>query len=83
MSGKSRIVADIAHTRSVPLIDIRLSQMEPTDLRGDRSDVPADIDLQHGVAAALVRRACDARDGADARRVYGHILDCARGFSAA
>jgi MoxR-like ATPase len=32
--GKSRIIADIAETRAVPLIDIRLSQMEPTDLRG-------------------------------------------------
>jgi hypothetical protein len=32
--GKSRIIAQIARQRSVPLIDIRLSQMEPTDLRG-------------------------------------------------
>ena len=32
--GKSRIVADIAEAHRVPLIDIRLSQMEPTDLRG-------------------------------------------------
>jgi hypothetical protein len=49
-------------------------------LRGDRSDVPADIDLQYGVAAALVRRARDAREGAEATRVYGHILDYARRF---
>jgi hypothetical protein len=49
-------------------------------LRGDRGDVPADIDLQYGVAAALVRRARDARDGADANRIYGHILDYAQGF---
>ena len=32
--GKSRIAADIARSHGVPLIDIRLSQMEPTDLRG-------------------------------------------------
>ncbi|MDP3123021.1 MAG: AAA family ATPase, partial [Thiobacillus sp.] len=32
--GKSQIVAKIALQHSVPLIDIRLSQMEPTDLRG-------------------------------------------------
>lgn len=32
--GKSQIVAKIAQQHSVPLIDIRLSQMEPTDLRG-------------------------------------------------
>jgi hypothetical protein len=49
-------------------------------LRGDRRDVPADIDLQYGVAAALVRRARDARDGADARHVFGHILAYAQGF---
>jgi len=32
--GKSQMVAHIAALHSVPLIDIRLSQMEPTDLRG-------------------------------------------------
>ena len=32
--GKSRIVAQVAGANGVPLIDIRLSQMEPTDLRG-------------------------------------------------
>jgi MoxR-like ATPase len=32
--GKSRIVAQIAQANDVPLVDIRLSQMEPTDLRG-------------------------------------------------
>jgi hypothetical protein len=32
--GKSRIIADIAAAHGVELIDIRLSQMEPTDLRG-------------------------------------------------
>ena len=32
--GKSQIIAQIAAWHKVPLIDIRLSQMEPTDLRG-------------------------------------------------
>lgn len=32
--GKSQIVAEIARRHAVPLTDIRLSQMEPTDLRG-------------------------------------------------
>lgn len=32
--GKSQIIAGIATRHGVPLIDIRLSQMEPTDLRG-------------------------------------------------
>lgn len=32
--GKSQIIAQIATKHQVPLIDIRLSQMEPSDLRG-------------------------------------------------
>ncbi len=32
--GKSQLVAQVAARHSVPLIDIRLSQLEPTDLRG-------------------------------------------------
>lgn len=32
--GKSQIIAQIARSHGVPLIDVRLSQMEPTDLRG-------------------------------------------------
>jgi hypothetical protein len=32
--GKSRIVAQVAQSHGVPVIDVRLSQMEPTDLRG-------------------------------------------------
>jgi MoxR-like ATPase len=32
--GKSQFIAQIADKHQVPLIDIRLSQMEPTDLRG-------------------------------------------------
>lgn len=32
--GKSQIIAAVAQRHGVPLIDIRLSQMEPSDLRG-------------------------------------------------
>jgi DNA polymerase III delta prime subunit len=32
--GKSQMVAQVAERHNVPLIDIRLSQMEPSDLRG-------------------------------------------------
>lgn len=32
--GKSQLVAEVAKEHSVPLIDIRLSQLEPSDLRG-------------------------------------------------
>jgi MoxR-like ATPase len=32
--GKSQIVAQVAQLNQVPMIDIRLSQMEPSDLRG-------------------------------------------------
>ncbi|MCW8855387.1 MAG: MoxR family ATPase, partial [Gammaproteobacteria bacterium] len=32
--GKSQMVAQVAEKNKVPMIDIRLSQMEPSDLRG-------------------------------------------------
>ncbi|BAS67879.1 AAA family ATPase [Bathymodiolus septemdierum thioautotrophic gill symbiont] len=32
--GKSQIIAEVANTHKVNMIDIRLSQMEPSDLRG-------------------------------------------------
>ena len=32
--GKSQLVVQVAKKKSVPMIDIRLSQMEPSDLRG-------------------------------------------------
>jgi len=32
--GKSELIAEVAKQHSVPLIDIRLSQLEPSDLRG-------------------------------------------------
>jgi len=33
-AGKSQMVAQIAAAHQAPVIDIRLSQMEPSDLRG-------------------------------------------------
>jgi len=32
--GKSDMVREVAHKHRAPVIDIRLSQMEPSDLRG-------------------------------------------------
>ncbi len=49
-------------------------------IEGKESQVPHGIDLQYGVAAALVRRALMAKDGADTNRVLGHILRYARRF---
>jgi hypothetical protein len=47
---------------------------------GDSQDMPAGLDLQYGVAAALVRRAIEERRGGDSPRVYGNILRYARSF---
>ncbi|MBI2312629.1 MAG: AAA family ATPase [Betaproteobacteria bacterium] len=49
-------------------------------VEGRSADMPEGIDLQYGVAAALVRRALQASRRPDARKVYGHILRYARGF---
>jgi hypothetical protein len=49
-------------------------------LEGRASDVPQAIDLQYGVAAALVRRACEAREMPHAERTYTNVLRYARKF---
>ena len=49
-------------------------------VQGHESQVPKGIDLQYGVAAALVRRALMAKDGADTNRILGNILRYARRF---
>jgi hypothetical protein len=49
-------------------------------LQGKSAPVPRTIDLQYGVAAALVRRAMQARDMPHARVVYGNILRYATRF---
>ena len=48
--------------------------------RGENASVPPGIDLQYGVAAALVRRAVQVRDLPHATVVYGNILKYARVF---
>ena len=49
-------------------------------LRGEVVQVPPGIDLQYGVAAALVRRAVHARDTPQANAIFGNILNYARRF---
>lgn len=49
-------------------------------LQGRSAHVPPGIDMQYGVAAALVRRAVQARDLPQAGVIYGNILRYARGF---
>jgi hypothetical protein len=49
-------------------------------LRGESAQVPHGIDLQYGVASALVRRAMQAREHAHAPVVYGNILKYAKCF---
>lgn len=58
---------------------MRLPDIEAI-LAGQAADVPESIDLQYGVAAALVRRAVLARETLEANRVFGNILDYARRF---
>ncbi|MDA8095141.1 MAG: MoxR family ATPase [Betaproteobacteria bacterium] len=49
-------------------------------LRGECAQVPAGIDLQYGVAAALVRRAVLAKDRPEAAATFGNILRYAKQF---
>ena len=49
-------------------------------IEGRSGEVPRGVDLQYGVASAIVRRAREARARADAQRLYGNILRYAQGF---
>src|SRR5262245_10766958 len=49
-------------------------------LQGTTLEVPRGIDLQYGVAAALVRRAVQVRELPQASLVYGRILKYAKSF---
>lgn len=49
-------------------------------VQGRESHVPAGIDLQYGVASALVRRAVLAKDTAEGNSILGNILQYARRF---
>jgi len=64
--------AFIDHMQAMPDID--------AIARGDVSDVPDGLDLQYGVAAALVRRAASVRGTREAERVYSNILRYAHAF---
>jgi hypothetical protein len=59
-----------------------LAQMPDIDaiIAGEAAEVPEGIDLQYGVAAALVRRALQAADSGNAAAVYGNILKYAQRF---
>jgi AAA domain (dynein-related subfamily) len=83
--GKSQIIAEIAAKHGAPIIDIRLSQMEPTDLRGipfrkgDRVEwsVPAmlpDAD-RHGPAGILFLDEINSAPPTVSAAAYQLILD--------
>ena len=64
--------AFVDHMEQLPDID--------AILEGGAEQIPQGIDLQYGVAAALVRRAVQARDTSHADRVFGNILKYAKSF---
>lgn len=64
--------AFVEHMTELPDID--------AILQGESAPVPQAVDLQYGVAAALVRRAVQARDMPHAKVVYGNILRYAKRF---
>jgi len=64
--------AFLDHMRALPDID--------AIVRGESTQIPDGIDLQYGVAQALVRRAREAREPRQAERVFGNILRYARAF---
>lgn len=83
--GKSQLVAQVAEKYSVPLIDIRLSQLEPSDLRGIpfRSDnlvewaVPRMLPdaERHGAAGILFLDEITSATPAVSAAAYQLILD--------
>jgi hypothetical protein len=83
--GKSQIIAGIAARHGAPLIDLRLSQMEPTDLRGipfrkgDNVEwsVPAMLPdaARHGPAGILFLDEINAAPPTVSAAAYQLILD--------
>jgi hypothetical protein len=83
--GKSQMVAQVASRHQVPVIDIRLSQMEPSDLRGipfrvdDRVEwaVPAILPNaeRHGETGILFLDEINAAPPAVSAAAYQLILD--------
>ena len=83
--GKSQIVAQIAASHAAPVIDIRLSQMEPSDLRGipfrveDRVEWAAPAILpdrdRHGLSGILFLDEITSAPPAVSAAAYQLILD--------
>ena len=85
--GKSQMVAQIAARHGVPVIDIRLSQMEPSDLRGipfrDQANncvewaVPAILpnDARHGSSGILFLDEINSAPPSVSAAAYQLILD--------
>ena len=63
--GKSQMVAQVAGRHGMPVIDIRLSQMEPSDLRG----IPFRVDdrVEWAVPAMLPDRERHGEQGSRGR----------------
>ena len=76
--GKSQLVAEVAKDQNVPLIDIRLSQLEPSDLRG----IPFRVDSH--VQWAIPRMLPDAEKHGDTGILFlDEITSAAPAVSAA
>jgi hypothetical protein len=83
--GKSQMVAQIAARHAAPVIDIRLSQMEPSDLRGIPFRVEGRVDwaipsilpdaLRHGSAGVLFLDEITSAPPAVSAAAYQLILD--------
>jgi hypothetical protein len=83
--GKSEMVAQIAARHSVPVIDIRLSQMEPSDLRGIPFRVAAQVEWavpailpsaeRHGESGILFLDEITSAPPAVSAAAYQLILD--------
>lgn len=76
--GKSQMVAQVARKYGVPVIDIRLSQMEPTDLRG----IPFRVgDVVEWAVPAMMPNT--ERHGAEGILFFDEIMSAAPTVSAA
>lgn len=72
VAAGAELKAFLDHTNELPDLN--------AILHGQSRDVPESLDLQYGVAAALVRRATQMRDRADVDRVCANLLRYAREF---
>lgn len=87
--GKSELVAQVAQNHEVPLIDIRLSQLEPSDLRGMPYRVDQSVEWavpkmlpdahRHGASGILFLDEITSATPAVSAAAYQLILDRALG----